>query len=68
MGEDELQRATVLRRSGFGLIDAVHLACAEAGGCEVLFTTDDRLLKRARKTEQLGVEVANPLTWLEAQR
>ncbi len=68
VGEAELQRATALRRHGLGLIDAVHLACAEAGGCKVMFTTDDRLLKCARRIGRIGLEVANPLGWLEAQR
>jgi len=29
--------------------DALHLAFAEAGGADVFLTTDDRLLRKAKK-------------------
>jgi predicted nucleic acid-binding protein len=50
---------------GFGVFDAFHLACAEAGNASVLLTTDDRFLRRAgRLGDMLKVRVANPLHWL----
>jgi predicted nucleic acid-binding protein len=65
IGEAELSRAIRLVTLGFRGFDALHIACAEAGKCDVFLTTDDRLLKRAiQNRKALNVEVANPLTWL----
>ena len=53
---------------GFKPLDALHIACAETAGADVLLTTDDRLLRRAeRQAGDLDVAVANPLRWLEEQ-
>jgi predicted nucleic acid-binding protein len=50
---------------GFHAIDALHLACAEAGGAEVFLTTDDHIIQLAsRLSVRLRVGVRNPLTWL----
>ena len=58
------QRAAYLTQLGFKSFDAVHLATAEVAA-DVLLTTDDRLLRRAmRCQQQLGVKVANPVSWL----
>jgi predicted nucleic acid-binding protein len=55
-----------LQALGFRPLDALHLACAESGGADVLLTTDDRLRRLAsRVSAQLRVRVENPLTWLE---
>jgi predicted nucleic acid-binding protein len=43
------QRAAVWQNAGIGLLDALHLASAEAGGADVFVTTDDVLLKRAAR-------------------
>lgn len=47
VGKHEGDRARELAALGFGALDALHLACAEASGADVFLTTDDRLLKRA---------------------
>jgi predicted nucleic acid-binding protein len=61
-----LRRARVLETMGFGVYDSVHIACAEIAGADVLLTTDDALIRRARRLQhELGVSVANPLTWLK---
>lgn len=66
VGITETHRATMLQQFGFGGLDALHLACAESGGCDVFLTTDDKLLKRAQHcASELQVRVVNPLTWLE---
>jgi predicted nucleic acid-binding protein len=45
--------------------DALHLACAESVFAEVLLTTDDKFLKKAKKNKSvLKVRVENPVTWL----
>ncbi len=61
----EAERARDLQQHGFGAFDALHLACAESGGTEVLLTTDDGLWSRARRVSSLlGVRVENPVSWL----
>ena len=41
-------RAEELEHLGFKALDALHIACAEAGGADVLPTTDDRMLAKAK--------------------
>ena len=60
------KRAQELSGLGFKLLDALHIACAESGRAHAFLTTDDRLVKRARKYKgKLKVNVANPLNWLK---
>ena len=59
------RRASQLEALGFKATDALHIACAEAGRSHLLLTTDDRLLRRARKHRNiLKVRVDNPIHWL----
>jgi predicted nucleic acid-binding protein len=58
-------RAEVIESLGFKDFDALHLASAEAADVSVFLTTDDRLLRRARRQQQhLAVSVLNPLNWI----
>jgi len=57
-------RALELAESGFKTFDALHIACAEKGGADVLLTTDDGLLNRAAQCSSLNLEVKNPLEWV----
>lgn len=60
------RRQQLLERIGFGGYDSAHIACAEAAGAEVLLTTDDALIRRARRLQhQLALRVTNPVSWLE---
>lgn len=66
IGERELERANELQKLGFGGFDAVHLACSESGKADVFLTTDDRLLKLAKRlAKKLHVKVENPLDWMK---
>jgi hypothetical protein len=59
------QRAQELQALGFRPVDALHLACAEAGSADVFLSTDDSLVRRAgRLSGQLRVAVKNPVDWL----
>jgi predicted nucleic acid-binding protein len=59
------ERSQQLEKLGFGLFDSFHLACAEASGADIFLSTDDRLLKTARRHElQLKVAISNPVVWL----
>lgn len=63
-----LKRAEALERVGFSAYDALHVACAESAKCDVLLTTDDRLLKLAeRERRMIRIRVSNPLTWVQTE-
>lgn len=65
IGEAETARAIHLEGLGFHWFDALHIACAESGGADVLLTTDDGMLTRAKRLgAQLHVRIENPYTWL----
>jgi len=67
INEPEIERAKELQKLGFQGYDALHIACAENAKADILLTTDDRLLKLAKRfSRKLKVPVANPLAWLEA--
>jgi predicted nucleic acid-binding protein len=60
-----IERCQELMQMNFPVYDAFHLACAEAAGVDVFFTTDDRLLGQSRRNQQsIRVAVENPLRWL----
>jgi predicted nucleic acid-binding protein len=65
----EADRARQIEKQGFSPFDALHLASAEKGGVDVFLTTDDGLLRRARRRlGLLRVRVENPVSWyVEAQ-
>jgi predicted nucleic acid-binding protein len=66
IGEKEAKRAKDLQKEGFQVFDALHLACAESAKADVFLSTDDRLLKLAKRiSKRLKIRVMNPLTWVE---
>jgi predicted nucleic acid-binding protein len=66
MDDNTLQRGWELQSLGISGVDAFHLACAEQGDADVFLTTDDRLIRRAKRHEdRLRVRVENPLVWLQ---
>lgn len=59
--EQAAERSRELAALGFGPLDALHLAFAEASAARWFVTTDDRLLKLAeRNRERLHVETVGP--------
>lgn len=64
--DDEIERrALELEKLGFRSFDALHIACAEKGGADVLLTTDDNLLRKAlQKSDVLKIRLENPVKWL----
>ena len=63
---EEILRGEELEGLGFKELDALHIACAESGNADILLTTDDRMLRRAKRYRaQLRVRVENPYTWLQ---
>lgn len=66
IGVAEIARGTQLELLGFKWLDALHIASAESGQADILLTTDDRMLRRAKRFHlQLRVRVENPYAWLE---
>jgi predicted nucleic acid-binding protein len=58
-------RSRELQQLGFAAYDAAHIASAERGRADVFLSTDDRLIKRAKRNTQLmQVKVDNPVSWL----
>jgi hypothetical protein len=54
-------RARAIEKLGFRGLDALHIAAAESGRAELLMTTDDRMLRRARRAgATLTVRVVLP--------
>ena len=49
LGEKEIKRAQELQKEGFQLFDSLHIACAESSKADVFLTTDNRLLKLAKR-------------------
>ena len=66
IGEKEVKRAKDLQKEGFQLFDSLHIACAESSKADVFLSTDDRLLKLAKRmSKRLKIRVVNPLVWVE---
>jgi predicted nucleic acid-binding protein len=62
LSESVGHRARDLRAQGLRDLDALHLAAAEQGRCEVLVTTDDRLIAMVRSMQPPSmVRVENPV-------
>lgn len=60
-------RGHSLEQLGFHGFDAMHIACAEAAEADTFLTTDDRLIRLAKRlTSALFVEVRNPLEWMQS--
>lgn len=59
------QRTGELQQLGFTAYDASHIASAERGKADILLTTDDRLVRRAKSNQAIiQVPVDNPTQWL----
>jgi len=51
--------------AGVRPIDAMHLASAATAQCDVLLTTDDKLIKRVRRASGISsLRVENPLEFV----
>jgi predicted nucleic acid-binding protein len=59
--EKEKSRAVEIMKVGVKPIDALHIALAESGNADYFCTCDDKLLRNARKVENLAVKVVNPI-------
>ena len=54
-----------IEKLGIAPFDALHLATADQSGADVFLTTDDNLLRRARRGRGLlRIRVQNPVSWV----
>ncbi len=60
------QRAAELQKWNIAPLDALHLASAESAHADYFLTTDDDLLRRAKRAG-LKVKIENPAKWLIQQ-
>ena len=66
LGTDVWTRGKKLESLRFQELDALHIACAENGKVDVFLTTDDKLLRTAKRYHtQLHIRIDNPYTWLQ---
>ena len=66
VGTTEIARSDSLELLGFKQFDALHIACAESCDADILLTTDDRMLRLAKRYQaHLRIRVENPHTWLQ---
>ena len=66
LNQTSIHRAQDLGALGYGSFDALHIAAAESGEVDLLFTTDDRLInKAARGLGSPRIQVRNPLSWIQ---
>jgi len=57
-----LERGAEIERCGIKAMDAIHIACAEAAGCDWFLTTDKGIFKKLRV---LGaMRLANPIEFV----
>jgi predicted nucleic acid-binding protein len=61
--EQAEKRAIFFQQNGIKSLDSLHLALAETDGVDVFLTTDDRLLRMAKKLN-LAIKIDNPVSWL----
>ncbi|MCB9150176.1 MAG: PIN domain-containing protein [Caldilineaceae bacterium] len=60
------QRAHYFVQMGIKIMDALHLAAAEAAEADYFCTCDDRFLRRAKMIANLKIRVFSPLELIEA--
>lgn len=65
--DHEIQsRAAQIQQLGIRAYDALNVACAEKACADVLLSTDDRLVKIAKRNrEMITIDIENPLVWLQ---
>lgn len=65
LDQEDFERARNLQSRKIKQYDALHLAAAEKGRCDVFLTTDDRLVAAGKRlSSHLRVVVKNPIDWV----
>jgi predicted nucleic acid-binding protein len=63
--DDDIElRSAILQNFGIGLFDSLHIASAEKAKVDIMLSTDDILVKKAKQIRDLTITVENPVKWL----
>jgi predicted nucleic acid-binding protein len=65
VAKKETLRAEKIMSFGLKPLDALHLALAETGKADYFCTCDDKLLRNAKKVEDLMLKVINPVDLIQ---
>jgi predicted nucleic acid-binding protein len=60
--ETILSTARILFQKGLKSKDAIHIACAIYAGCDYFITTDEKILKKLKSSND--IKVMNPLEYI----
>lgn len=60
------KRSTIFVKAGIKIMDALHLAAAEAAEADYFCTCDDRFLRRAKAIAGVRTVIVSPLELIEA--
>lgn len=55
--------STEYQNAGIDLFDSLHIACVEESGANIMLTTDDKLIKKAKNLNKIKVIIENPVKW-----
>src|SRR5207247_9260496 len=59
------ERGREVEKLGFKAADALHVACAETAGADVLLSCDDRFCRLGKRfARRLKVPLRNPVDWV----
>jgi predicted nucleic acid-binding protein len=64
LNEKIKSRALELQQMGIKLFDSLHIASAEEINADIVLTTDDKLLKRVKRIQEITIKIENPVHWL----
>ena len=68
INQDIIDRAKQIQNLGITTYDALHLASAEHGQANIFLSTDDKLIKAAKRNhDKTFVKIENPLVWLQKE-
>ena len=63
LSDEIIKMAHNLKKTGYGSLDSLHIACAEISGADVFVTTDDKIIKLYnKKPGLLKIRIINPVT------
>jgi len=64
LDESIISRPATIQNYGVDLFDSLHIASAETAMADIMLSTDDALIKKAKRISDLTVTVENPVIWL----
>lgn len=56
-------KAAKYQQLGIDLFDSLHIACAEEGSVDIMLSTDDILVRKAKNISEIKIRIENPVNW-----